>query len=206
MRALRLGLLSASFALGACATVEEPVTPPAPESEPPPPVAVEKPPPAPKIEPPPAPAPAPIAAPAPRISEVEALVLDFERLRRLSPGELAREQEAARQAFNQSRSDAARVRLAMAVAMPGTAASEDARALELLEPLVKNPSAGLRGLAVLLSAYIQEQRRLAVQVQGLQQNVQGLQQNLVGLQQKLDALKTLERSLSERGEGAPRRR
>jgi hypothetical protein len=33
-----------------------------------------------------------------------------------------------------------------------------------------------------------------------------LQQNLLSLQQKLDALRTLERSLTERGESAPRRR
>jgi hypothetical protein len=123
------------------------------------------------------------------------------------PAEIAREQEAARQSFNQNRNDAARMRLAMALAVPGVPGSE-AAALEVLEPLVKNPTLSLHGLAFLLAAYIQEQRRLTSQLQGLQQNVQGLQQNVHALQQKLDALRTLERSLTEREPpaGAARRK
>lgn len=141
------------------------------------------------------------------------LLADYERLRRLPPAEVAREQEAARQSFHQARSDAARIRLAMTVSLPGSPPAEELRALELLDPLVKNASAPLHGLAFLFSTFIQEQRRLASLVQGLQQNLQGLQQNnqalqqnVHGLQQKLDALRTLERSLSERGEPAQRRR
>jgi hypothetical protein len=157
---------------------------------------------------PPAPAlPVPEATPAVRTSEVETLISDFQRLRRLPAAELAREQEAARQVYNQLRSDAARVRLAMAIAVPGGASGDDGRALELLEPLVKNPGAPLHGLAFLIATYIQDHRRLASQLQSAQQNAQGLQQNNQALQQKLDALMTLERSLTERGEtGAPRRR
>ncbi|MGZ5145612.1 MAG: hypothetical protein ACXWCP_18865, partial [Burkholderiales bacterium] len=113
--------------------------------------------------------------------------------------DVAREQEAARQAFAQTRSDAARVQLAMALSVPGSGAVDETRALDLLEPLAKNPLAPLHGLAFLLSTHIQEQRRIVAQLQGLQQNVQGLQQ-------KLDALRTLERSLSERGETPPRKR
>lgn len=148
-----------------------------------------------------------------RQAEVELLLAEFQRLRRLPPGELVREQDAARQAFNQSRSELARVRLAMALTVPGSPPGEELRALDLLEPLVKNPSAALHGIAFLMAAYIHEQRRLVAQMQGLQQNnqglqqnVQALQQNLQGLQQKLDALRTLERSLSERREPAPKRR
>jgi hypothetical protein len=160
----------------------------------------------------PVPPPAPAKPPPPppelaRLKEIEALLTEFERLRRVPPTEIAREQEAARQVFNQNRSDATRMRLAMALAVPGVPGSE-AAALELLEPLVKNPTLSLHGLAFLLAAYIQEQRRLAAQLQGLQQNVQGLQQNVQALQQKLDALRTLERSLTEREApaGAVRRR
>ena len=148
-----------------------------------------------------------------RASEVDALLADFVRMRRLSASELVREQEAARQAFAQTRSDAARVKLAMTSSVPGSAAADDGRALELLDPLVKNPGASLHSLAFLLAAYIQEQRRLSSMAQGLQQNLQGLQQsnqslqqNVHALQQKLDALRTLERSLSERGDPAPKRR
>lgn len=149
--------------------------------------------------------PPPLRLLAPRVSEVELLLTEFERLRRLSAAEMGREQEAARQVFNQTRTDNARVRLAMTMAVPGFAGNDEIRALDLLDPLVKNPTAPLHGLAFLMAAYIQEQRRLAVQVYGLQQNAQGLQQNVQALQQKLDALRTLERSLSER-EAAGRRR
>jgi hypothetical protein len=161
----------------------------------------------PEIAPPEPPLPVPEAPPLVRTSEVESLISDFQRLRRLPAAELAREQEAARQVFNQLRTDASRVRLAMATAVPGGPAGDDARALELLEPLVKNPAAPLHGLAFMIATYIQDHRRLASQLQSSQQNVQGLQQNIQALQQKLDALMTLERSLTERGEtGAPRRR
>jgi FtsZ-binding cell division protein ZapB len=213
----RLLCAAASVALAACAStpeadppVDEPVIAVAPPvTKPPPPAAKSKP-----------PAPALIEKPGPavvdmRSSEVEVLLADFARMRRMAAPELARELEAARLAFSQTRSDASRVRLAMIATIPGAGAGagDEARAIELLDPLVKSPAATLHGLAVLLSAYIQEQRRLAALAQGLQQNVQGLQQsnqtlqqNVHALQQKLDALRTLERALTERGEPAPRRR
>ena len=206
----RLTLAVALLALSACATVpEEDVAestaeaekPPAPTA-PPARVAI-----APPVTPPPAPA---VVTPPPtpqiyRAPDVDALLTEFGRLRRLSAAEVAREQEAARQAFNQTRSDPARVRLAMTMTVPASAGSDETRALDLLDPLVKNPTAPLHGLAVLMAAYIQEQRRLAAQVQGLQQNAQGLQQNVQALEKKLDALRTLERSLSEREAGGRRR-
>jgi hypothetical protein len=182
--------------LGACAVFEEPQKEPAPPAEP----AVAR-----------EPAPPPVVEPKPpspqilRMIELDGLLSDFERLRRVSPAELAREQESARHAFNQTRSDAARIRYAIALAVPATSGTETG-ALELLDPLVKNPAVPLHGLAFLLATHIQEQRRLASQVQSLQQNMQGLQQNVQALQQKLDALRSLERSLTDRESVTPRRR
>ena len=200
-----LPITAACLLVAACATqTEQPAEDPpeavmAPETEPPG-----------KVKPAPKPD---RSTPAARHAEIEMLLAEFQRLRRLSPAELAREQEAARQAFNQSRSELARVRLAMAMTVPGGASGDEARALELLDPLVRNQSAALHGVAFLLSAYIQEQRRLVAQIQGLQQNnqglqqnVQALQQNVQGLQQKLDALRSLERSLTERREPVPKRK
>lgn len=197
------------FAAG-CATVEEPERAVEALPKAPPPRVVVKPIQAAKPAPPPPPqvaalAPQPAAEP-PRPSEVETLIAEFARLRRLVPAELGREQEAARQVFNQTRSDSARVRLAMSLATPGAPGSDDGRALDVIEPLVKTPGAALHGLAFMLASHVQEQRRLALQLAGLQQNVHGLQQNVQGLQQKLDAIKTLERSLSGRGEAIPARR
>jgi hypothetical protein len=209
---LTRGLLAAVFGITAgCVALQEPDSsmpgdPDQPRAAKPAPVfiakpAVDEPPPPPPAQPPPEP------VPAVRTSEVETLIADFQRLRRMPAAELAREQETARQVFNQSRTDAARVRLAMAMAMPGGPAGEDVRALEMLDPLVKNPAAPLHGLAFMIATHIQDQRRIAGQLQAAQQNAHGLQQNNQALQQKLDALMSLERSLTERGEtGAPRRR
>lgn len=197
----------AAFAVTGCvATPEEPeaTTPEEPAQ-----VAVAPP----TVKPqPPVVKPKPVEKPAEaRLSEVDVLLADFERMRRMSAPELARELDAARLAFTQTRSDASRVRLAMISTVQGS--GDETRALEMLEPLVKNPSSPLHALAFLLSAYIHEQRRLSTLAQGLQQNVQGLQQsnqtlqqNVHALQQKLDALRTLERALTERGEPGPRRR
>lgn len=209
----RLILAACILALSACATTSEESEAPdaaaeaakpdtAPAGAPPPAQVAIAPP---IVEPEPPEEPPPPRLPVPRVREVEMLLTEFERLRRLSAAEIAREQEAARQAFNQTRSDNARVRLAMTMAVPGVAGNDEVRALDLLDPLVKNATAPLHGLAFLMAAYIHEQRRLAAHIHGLQQNAQGLQQNVQALQQKLNALRTLERSLSER-EAAGRRR
>lgn len=199
----RAVVAAAALGLAGCIALQEPAPP---ESQP----ALES---WPEVVKPPKPKPERVVVPEPPAPTVDMLLAEFERFRRLSAADLAREQDAARQAYGLTRSDAARVQLAIALMVPGGAAGEDARALELLEPLVKNPAAALHGLAFMLSAHIQEQRRVLAQLQslqqsnqGLQQNVQVLQQNVQGLQQKLEALRTLERSLSERGEPAPRKR
>jgi cell division protein FtsB len=199
-------LAAAATALASCIALEKPAPPPQkplPESWPV--VVLPKPE---RVEPKPE-----RVEPEPKVQELELLLGEFARLRRISAADLVREQEAARQAFAQTRSDASRIQLAMALTVPGGSAGEEARALDLLEPVVKNASAPLHALATLLSLHIQEQRRLTAQLQGLQQsntglqqNVQALQQNVQGLQQKLDALRTLERSLSERGETPSRKR
>jgi hypothetical protein len=116
-------------------------------------------------------------------SEAENLLSYFAQLRKLPQAELAREHEAARQAYAGLRSDYNRVRLAMVVAQPGTAFHDEPRALELLEPPART-GGHLSGLAYLLVTQISERRRLDASAQALQQ--------------KLDALKSLERSLLER--------
>lgn len=125
-----------------------------------------------------------VPAPPPTAADAESLLRYYQHIRRIGPAELAREHEAARHAFARSRGDYNRVRLAMLLSIPGTAFADDARALELLDPLTKNPNGSLHGLAFLLAAQLQERRRLEASAQSLQQ--------------KLDALRSLERSLIER--------
>jgi len=117
-------------------------------------------------------------------SNADSLLLYFQHVRNLSSAELGKEYETARQAYAQSRSDFNRIRFAMVLALPGTANGDEGRALELLEPVAKNPNGRLGGLAYLLISHLQERKRLDAAAQGLQQ--------------KLDALRSLERSLIER--------
>lgn len=120
--------------------------------------------------------------------ENESLLMYFEYVRKLPSAELAKEHDAVRQLYANSSSDFVRVRYAMLLSVPGAAFSDDARAIEVLVPLLKYADASLHTLAFVLSTQIQEQRRA------------------LGLQQKLDALKSLEKSLIERDPGAIRRR
>ncbi|HET9662943.1 MAG TPA: hypothetical protein VFP00_01850, partial [Burkholderiales bacterium] len=134
-----------------------------------------------------------------RSEDVERLLSYFEHIRKLPPGDFAREADSARAAFGRTRSDFDRARYAMLLSVPNTSLNDDQRAFDLLEPLVKNPASALHGLALLVSAHVQERRRLESGMQNLQQNVQGLQQ-------KLDALMSLERSLMNREQPPPPRK
>lgn len=117
-------------------------------------------------------------------SDVESLLLYFQYIKKLTPTDLGREHDTARQAYSRTRSDFNRVRLALLLVLPNAAFNDDTRALELLEPVAKNQSGQFSGLATLLASHLQERRRLDASAQGLQQ--------------KLDALKSLERSMIER--------
>ena len=133
-------------------------------------------------KPPPPALPPPVVQP--RQSEAELLISYYGWLRKLAASELAREHEAARQAWGRARSDYNGVRFAMVVTLPNTPFLDEPRALDILEPIAKNGEARLAGLAWLLLSQIQERRRLDATAHALQQ--------------KLDALKSLERSLIER--------
>ncbi len=115
------------------------------------------------------------------VSDSESLLMYFEYVRKLSAADLAKEHDAARRLYARARSDFNRVRYAILLSVPGSGFSDDARALEALDPLLKNLDAALHNLAFVVGAQIQEQRRGQ------------------GLQQKLDALMSLEKSLIERG-------
>ena len=117
-------------------------------------------------------------------SDAESLLIYYQHLRKLPGAELGREHETARLAYTRARTDFNRVRFAMVLSQPNAAFADDGRALELLDPVAKNPGARLQGLAQLLSSNLQEQKKLNASVQGLQL--------------KLDALKSLERNLIER--------
>ena len=127
----------------------------------------------------------PIRTERPRAqSEAENLLAYYQHIRKLPATELGKEHDMARQAYTLARSDYNRVRLSMLLSLPGTAVSDEPRALDLLDPVAKNPAGELHGLALLLATNLQERKRLDASAQGLQQ--------------KLDALRSLERSMIER--------
>ena len=130
------------------------------------------------------PEPAPWVQPGPPGTDVENLVQYYGHIRKLAPADLGREYETVRQAYNRGRSDYNRVRFAMLLSLPGAPFSDDARALDVLEPVLRRGNGRFYPLAQMLGAHLQEQKRLNASVQGLQQ--------------KLDALKSLERSIIER--------
>lgn len=125
-------------------------------------------------------------------SEIGKVLAYYVQTRKLAGPELVREQEAARRALAQTRSDANRLRYALVLAVPGVTAQDEGRALEALEPVVRKSDSGLHGLALLVTAFLQEHRRL--------------DGNAQDLQQKLDALMTLERSMTGRESGTTRKR
>lgn len=125
-------------------------------------------------------------------TEPAAVLAYYVKLRKLGSTELLREQDTARRALLRSRSDGNRMRYALALAVPGAPAADENRALEALEPLTRNAASPLHGLALLLTNSLQEQRRLDAQAQGLQQ--------------KLDAMLELERNMTGRDGGVPRKR
>jgi hypothetical protein len=117
-------------------------------------------------------------------SESDALLGYYQSLRGLSAADLGREHDAARQAYARARSDYNRVRYAMVLTLPGAAFQDDGRALEMLEPVARNPNGQLQPLAHLLATHLQDRKRLDANAQALQQ--------------KLDALRSLERNMIER--------
>jgi len=126
-----------------------------------------------------------VARPA---GDIAYLLTYFEYVHKLPAGDLVKEYDAVRLLFANSNSDLMRVRYAMLLGVAGAPFNDDTRAVEMLDPLLKNAEGSLHTLAYLLSALIQEQRRGQ------------------GLQQKLEALKALEKNLIERDPGALKRR
>ena len=114
-------------------------------------------------------------------NESDNLLAYFGRVRKLGGAELAREYDAVRQLFTRARTDSNRLRYAMLLSVPATSFNDETRALETLDPLLANSGSSLNPLALLVSTQIQTQRRERE------------------LSQKLDALKSLDKSLIERG-------
>jgi hypothetical protein len=116
----------------------------------------------------------------------------------LQAEEQRKELNAANQSLNKDRSVAARVRLALLLSLPGTAYTDEARSLSLLEPLAAAPGGEsgkpmpLRQFASLLYADVGERVRE-------QRKSAAAKEQAAQMKEQLDALRAIERSIIERG-------
>lgn len=149
----------------------------------------------------------PVQAPAPAEARAEPRINEGEQLGNLigyvqqvagmHPEEQRRELAGANQVLAREGSLLARLRVALLLGTPGLGVWDDARALALLEPLgslppgtAAQPGATLRRFAAWLHAQVAERLRE--------------QRRATQLREQLDALKAMERSLLERGQGRNR--
>lgn len=142
------------------------------------------------------------------VNDAEALVQYAAYLRRLSAADLNREHESMKQHVARAKTDLNRAQLALIYILPGLSLHDDAKALTILDPLVKEAtSPAVRNFAMLMSSMVGDNKRLDENVQNLNSKLKEEQKQSAELQQKLDALKSIEKSLSERdrGKAAPKK-
>jgi hypothetical protein len=118
-----------------------------------------------------------------------------QKIAALQAEEQRRELNASSQIFSKDRGAYGRVRLALLLALPGTAFNDDARAAGLLEPLAGAAAAEsspgpMQQFAELLHAQIGERLRE--------------QRRAAQLKDQLDALKAIERQIIEREQARPK--
>ena len=136
------------------------------------------------------------------ISDVEQLVQYSAFLRHLDGQALAREHTLMRQKAKRAKTSLNRAKLALIYALPGLASRDDAKAVVLLKPLAKETtSPGVRNFALLVLSLVTENQRLDNNMRSLSAKLKEEQRRSLELQQKLDALKLIEKSLSDRDRG-----
>ena len=125
--------------------------------------------------------------------QVIELIAYTQRVAALQADEQQRELNASAQMLSKDRGAYGRVRLALLLALPGTAFNDDARAAGLLESLAgasESAPGPMQQFAGLLYAQISERLRE--------------QRRTVQLKEQLEALKAVERNIIEREQARPR--
>ena len=147
----------------------------------------------------------PVAVPSTAAATDADWIVDYATaLRRMSATELQREHEAVKQNAARTRSDQSRMQLALIYALPGTALRDPVAAQPILDSLAREgTSPAVRNFAPLLTSFLGEVRRLDESAQVLSARLKEEQKVSAELQQKLEALKSIERSISDRDRAKP---
>jgi hypothetical protein len=123
--------------------------------------------------------------------QVSSLISHVQSIAAQPPEGQRREVQALNQGLARDTGMLPRLKLALLLSLPGTAVSDDARALALLEPLVAGGSLANAGAL----------QRFASLVHGQVAERVREQRRATQLREQLDALKAMERSLLQRGQG-----
>jgi hypothetical protein len=156
------------------------------------------------------------AAVDPASRTIDAAAAEALAASRAPAAEQAAALERAQQAFTSGAAPADRLRLATLLATLQPPLRDDARAIELLEPLADASAPGVGRFAALLSSQIVERQRLGRELERLAREAERLAKDRErsdkekdkreeALKQQLDALRAIERGILEREEKLRRR-
>jgi len=149
------------------------------------------------------------SATAPMPSDLDRIAKFYDRLIPMKSGELARELDSSREAFEKDKSDFNRLQLALLLSLPGTTFRDDNAALALLNAFVKDKSpegSTLRPLAILLHSELLELRRIDEALLQQAAKLKDEQRRSEALQQKLDAILEMEMKMIEREQNVPKKK
>jgi len=149
------------------------------------------------------------SATAPMPSDLDRIAKFYDRLIPMKSGELARELDSSREAFEKDKSDFNRLQLALLLSLPGTTFRDDNAALALLNAFVKDKSpegSTLRPLAILLHSELLELRRIDEALLQQAAKLKDEQRRSEALQQKLDAILEMEMKMIEREQNLPKKK
>lgn len=129
------------------------------------------------------------------------------RYAELSAENQKKEYAQAMRALNRNKSDTAnRMKVALILGLPSSRLRDNERALALLDEVQRDRKvdADSKALAGLLKEYLGDRQKLEDNVARANQKAADEQKRADDLQQKLDELKTIEKTLIERGQAGPK--
>jgi hypothetical protein len=137
--------------------------------------------------------------------QVTELIGYTQKVAALRADEQRRELNASNQMHFKNRDAYSRMRLALLLALPGTAFNDDIRAASLFEPLAVNSEAGpMQQFAGLMYSHVSERLRRSAQLKEQLEAMKVVERNAAQLKEQLDAMRAIERKLLERELGRPR--